>query len=163
MKAILGKKVGMTQIFAEDGSVVPVTVVQAGPCVVIQKKSVETDGYDAVQVGFGEVKERRVNKPTAGRFKKINVKPTKYLREFRLESDLEPGSEIKADVFEAGEKVDVSDIERQRVPGRYRTLGPAQGAYDTRFQVSQEARINGRLRIARKGDEGQKAAGARRR
>jgi len=147
MKAILGKKVGMTQIFAEDGSVVPVTVVQAGPCVVIQKKTVETDGYDAVQVGFGEVKERRVNKPTAGRFKKINVKPTKYLREFRLESDLEPGSEIKADVFEAG----------------YRALGPAQGAYDTRFQVSQEARINGRLRIARKGDEGQKAAGARRR
>ncbi len=109
MKAILGKKVGMTQIFAEDGRVVPVTVVQAGPCVVIQKKTVETDGYNAVQVGFGEVKESRVNKPVTGHFKKVNVKPTKYLREFKVEgeSELEIGSELKADVFETGEKVDV--------------------------------------------------------
>jgi large subunit ribosomal protein L3 len=109
MKAILGKKVGMTQVFAEDGRVVPVTVVQAGPCVVIQKKTIQTDGYNAVQVGFGEVKESRVNKPVTGHFKKVSVKPTKYLREFKAEgeSELEIGSELKADVFETGEKVDV--------------------------------------------------------
>ena len=110
MKAILGKKVGMTQIFAEDGRVLPVTVVQAGPCLVIQKKTVEKDGYNAVQVGFGEVKERRVNKPMTGQFKKMNVKPTKYLREFRTDdgTGLEVGSELKADVFETGERIDVS-------------------------------------------------------
>ncbi|HBU12198.1 MAG TPA: 50S ribosomal protein L3 [Clostridiales bacterium] len=110
MKAILGKKIGMTQVFSDDGRLVPVTVVEAGPCVVLQKKTVETDGYAAVQVGFGKVKEKSVNKPAMGQFKKVNVKPVKYLREFREDgfSDLEVGGEYSADVFEAGEKVDVS-------------------------------------------------------
>ena len=84
-KAIIGKKVGMTQIFDEKGAVVPVTVIEAGPCNVVQIKTVETDGYDAVQLGFGEVKERKVNKPDMGHFKKANVSAQKHLREFRLE------------------------------------------------------------------------------
>ena len=107
MKAILGTKVGMTQIFAEDGLVIPVTVVKAGPCVVVQKKTVETDGYDAVQIGFGEIKEKNVTKPLQGHFKKAGVAPTRFLREVDI-TDLEVGSEIKADVFEAGELVDVT-------------------------------------------------------
>lgn len=109
MKAILGKKVGMTQVFAEDGHIVPVTVVLAGPCVVTQKKTVETDGYNAVQIGFGEVKEKSLNKPELGHFKKSEIKPMKYLREFREDGAdaLEVGNEYKADVFETGEKVDV--------------------------------------------------------
>ena len=113
-KAILGTKLGMTQIFAEDGKVITVTVVKAGPCTVIQSKTVETDGYESVVVGFGEVKEKALNKPMKGIFAKANVAPKKYLREFRLEdvSALSVGDEIKADVFEAGEKVDVSGISK---------------------------------------------------
>ncbi|WP_066686457.1 50S ribosomal protein L3 [Christensenella intestinihominis] len=114
MKAILGEKIGMTQIFAEDGRVVPVTVVKAGPCVIVQKKTVETDGYNAVQVGFGEVKEKNVNKPKKGHFAKVKAAPTRWLREFRTDEaeELEAGSEIKVDVFEAGEKIDVSGISK---------------------------------------------------
>ncbi|MCL2704421.1 MAG: 50S ribosomal protein L3 [Defluviitaleaceae bacterium] len=109
-KAILAKKIGMTQIFTEKGLMVPVTVLEAGPCVVVQKKTMENDGYEAVQIGFSEVKPKRVTKPVKGHFDKAKVTPKKYLREFRLEdiSDLNIGSEIKADVFEAGEKVDIS-------------------------------------------------------
>lgn len=114
MKAILGEKIGMTQIFAEDGRVVPVTVVKAGPCVIVQKKTVETDGYNAVQVGFGKVKEKNVIKPKKGHFAKVKAAPTRYLREFRTDEaeGLEAGSEIKVDVFEAGEKIDVSGISK---------------------------------------------------
>lgn len=112
-KAILGTKLGMTQIFAEDGKVIPVTVVKAGPCTVVQTKTVETDGYESVVVGFGDVKERLLNKPMKGIFAKANVAPCKYLREFRLEdSALSVGDEIKAEVFEAGEKIDVSGISK---------------------------------------------------
>ena len=112
-KAILGTKLGMTQIFAEDGKVIPVTVIKAGPCTVVQSKTVETDGYESVVVGFGEVKEKSLNKPMKGIFAKANVAPCKYLREFRLEeATLAVGDEIKADIFEAGEKVDVSGISK---------------------------------------------------
>ena len=112
-KAILGTKLGMTQIFAEDGKVIPVTVVKAGPCTVIQSKTVETDGYESVVVGFGEVKEKALNKPMKGIFAKANVAPKKYLREFRFEeATLAVGDEIMADIFEAGEKVDVSGISK---------------------------------------------------
>lgn len=109
-KAILGTKLGMTQIFNEDGKVVPVTVILAGPCTVVQKKTAETDGYEAVQVGYGEVKEKNLNKPMKGHFAKADIAAKKYLREFRLEdvSNLNVGDEIKADIFEAGEKVDVT-------------------------------------------------------
>ena len=113
-KAILGTKIGMTQIFGEGGIVIPVTVVVAGPCVVTQKKTVETDGYDAVQVGYGDAKEKQVNKPMKGHFAKANTALKKYVREFRLDdcSSLNVGDEIKADIFAAGEKVDVSGISK---------------------------------------------------
>ena len=110
MKAILGKKVGMTQIFTEEGNVVPVTVVEAGPCVVVAKKTIESDGHNAIQVGFGAVKENRVNKPEAGHFKKAGVEMKKVLREFRTDDveSYEIGQEIKADVFENGDIIDVT-------------------------------------------------------
>lgn len=113
-KAILGTKIGMTQIFGEGGKVIPVTAILAGPCTVIQKKTVETDGYNAVQVGYGDVTEKHVNKPLKGHFAKANTANKKYLREFRLEDveSVNVGDEIKADVFEAGEKVDVSGISK---------------------------------------------------
>ena len=113
-KAILGTKIGMTQIFGEGGKVIPVTAILAGPCTVIQKKTVETDGYNAVQVGYGEIKENKVNKPLKGHFAKANTANKRYLREFRLEDteSLNVGDEIKVDVFEAGEKVDVSGISK---------------------------------------------------
>ena len=109
MKTIIGKKVGMTQIFDEKGKVIPVTVIEAGPCVVAQVKTVETDGYNAIQLGFGDVKESKLNKPERGRFVKAGLPLKKHLREFRVEDfeDLTVGSEIKADSFEAGDKIDV--------------------------------------------------------
>lgn len=108
-KSILGKKLGMTQIFDDNGNVIPVTVVEAGPCVVVQKKTVENDGYEAVQVGFGELKANKVNKPMKGHFAKGDVAPKKVLREFRLEdcSALNVGDLIKADIFAVGDKIDV--------------------------------------------------------
>ena len=111
-KAIIGKKVGMTQIFDESGKVIPVTVVEAGPCVVTQKKTVETDGYTAVQLGFGDVKESKLSKPEAGHLKKAGVAPKKYLKEFKLEgaADMNVGDEVKADTFAAGDKIDVTGI-----------------------------------------------------
>ena len=109
-KAIIGKKIGMSQIFSADGKVIPVTVVEAGPCPIVQKKTVANDGYDALQVAFGEVKIARVNKPQQGHFKKANVEPKRYLRELRLKdcSAYEVGQVITADVFQEGDHVDVS-------------------------------------------------------
>lgn len=108
MKAIIGKKIGMTQIFDEKGTVIPVTAIQAGPCVVAQVKTTETDGYNSVQLGFGEVKEKHMNKPEKGHFAKAGISNKKYLREFRVDSiDVKVGDEVKADVFTVGEKIDV--------------------------------------------------------
>ena len=107
-KALIGKKIGMTQIFDEKGNVVPVTVVEAGPCTVVMKKTIENDGYEAVQLGFGDVKVQRVNKPMMGHFKKADVAPKKTLKEFKLEGELNVGDIIKADIFAAGDKVDVA-------------------------------------------------------
>ena len=108
-KAIIGRKVGMTQIFDENGVAIPVTVIEAGPCTVVQVKTTETDGYDAVQLGYGEVKENKVNKPEKGHFTKGNVKPTKHLREFRVDnaSEVKVGDEIKVDIFAEGDTVDI--------------------------------------------------------
>ena len=108
-KAIIGRKVGMTQIFDENGVAIPVTVIEAGPCTVVQVKTTETDGYDAVQLGYGEVKEHKVNKPEKGHFTKGNVKPTKHLREFRVDnaSEVKVGDEIKVDIFAEGDTVDI--------------------------------------------------------
>ena len=108
-KGLIGKKIGMTQIFDEKGNVIPVTVVEAGPCVVVQKKTIENDGYEAVQVGYGDVKVNKVNKPMKGHFAKNDVAPKKVLKEFRLENieEVNVGDILKADVFAAGDKVDV--------------------------------------------------------
>jgi len=113
-KAILGRKLGMTQIFDENGKVVPVTVIEAGPCVVTQIKTTEKDGYEAIQVGYGDIREKLVNKPRRGQFKKAGVSLKRIVREFRVEdiSAYEVGQEIKADVFAAGEQVDVSGVSK---------------------------------------------------
>ena len=108
-KGLIGKKLGMTQIFDEQGKVIPVTVIEAGPCVVAQVKTVETDGYNAIQLGFGDVKESKINKPEKGHFAKANVAAKKHLREFRLDSveNINVGDELKADTFTAGDQLDI--------------------------------------------------------
>ena len=108
-KGLIGKKLGMTQIFDEKGLVIPVTVIEAGPCVVAQVKTSETDGYNAIQLGFGEVKAKHINKPEMGHFAKSKLEPKKHLREFRLDDifSYKVGDEVKADIFTAGEKVDI--------------------------------------------------------
>ena len=115
-KGIIGKKIGMTQIFDEVGNVIPVTVIQAGPCVVAQKKTVETDGYDAVQLGFADVKEKHMTKAEKGHFEKAGVSFKKHLKEFRLDdvSAINVGDVITADTFAAGDKVDVTGITKGR-------------------------------------------------
>ncbi|GAA0177934.1 50S ribosomal protein L3 [Clostridium sediminicola] len=109
-KAIIGRKLGMTQIFTVDGKVVPVTVIEAGPCTVLQKKTVEKDGYSAIQVGFEEIREKLANKPRKGIFEKAGTTPKRIIKEFKLENvdSYEVGSEIKASTFVAGDKVDVT-------------------------------------------------------
>ena len=111
-KAIIGKKLGMTQIFAENGAVIPVTVIEAGPCVVTQKKTTETDGYDAIQVGYEDVSAKHVNKPAKGHFEKAGVAAKKHLKEFRLEdaANYNVGDVIAVDTFAQGEKVDITGI-----------------------------------------------------
>ncbi len=108
-KGIIGKKVGMTQIFDEKGIMIPVTVIEAGPCPVVMKKTVETDGYEAVQLGFGDIKTKNVNKPMSGHFKKADVAPKRVLKEFRLAdtSSVNVGDVLKVDLFAPGEYVDV--------------------------------------------------------
>lgn len=113
-KGILGKKIGMTQIFEADGRMIPVTVVEAGPCVVIQNKTVETDGYNAVQLGFGELKEKHTNKPMKGHFDKAGISPLKFIKELRLAapSEFAVGQKLAADIFTAGEIIDATGISR---------------------------------------------------
>lgn len=113
-KAILGKKIGMTQIFDAEGQLLPVTVIEAGPCTVVQKKTDETDGYSAIQIGFLAEKEGRVNKPMKGHFDKAKTKPLKYMKEVRVADgkEYEVGQEIKADVFAEGEQIDVTGISK---------------------------------------------------
>ena len=115
-KGIIAKKVGMTQIFDEVGNVIPVTVVEAGPCVVVSKKTVETDGYDAVKLGFDDIEEKKLSKPVAGEFKKAGVAYKKYLKEFRLEdvSGLNVGDSVTAATFAAGDRVDVTGTTKGR-------------------------------------------------
>lgn len=110
----MGRKVGMTQIFDENGKKVPVTVIEAGPCVVVQKKTVEKDGYNAIKVGYGDVREVLINMPTKGQFKAAGVPVKRYLKEFRLEdiNGYEVGQEINVDIFAAGDKVDVSGVSK---------------------------------------------------
>lgn len=113
-KAIIGKKVGMTQIFDESGKVIPVTVIEAGPCVVTQKKTVENDGYSAVQLGYEDVKESKLTKPELGHLKKANVAAKKHLKEFRVDkaAEMNVGDEVKATIFAVGDKIDVTGISK---------------------------------------------------
>ncbi len=113
-KAIIAKKIGMTQVFTEKGIVIPVTVLEAGPCVIVSKKTMEKDGYEALQVGFGDIKLKQVNKPLKGHFEKANTEPKRLLKELRLENsaEFEVGAEIKADIFGEGDKVDVSGVSK---------------------------------------------------
>ena len=113
-KGILGKKIGMTQIFEADGKMIPVTVVEAGPCLVIQNKTEETDGYNAVQLGFGELKEKHTSKPMKGHFDKAGITPVKFVRELRLSapSEYTVGQKISAEIFTAGELIDATGISR---------------------------------------------------
>jgi large subunit ribosomal protein L3 len=114
-KAMIGKKIGMTQIFDEKGLVIPVSVIQAGPLTVVQKKTVDNDGYDAIKVGYESIKEKKLSKPKLGQFTKTKLAPMKYLKEFRLEdiSGYEVGQEIKAeDMFQSGDKIDVSGMSK---------------------------------------------------
>ena len=112
MLGLIGKKIGMTHLFKEDGNFIPVTVIQAGPCPVVQKKTKKTDGYNAIQLGFGEVKEKRVKKPELGHFKKVNLTPQKILREFRLApkeiEGINVGQELNISIFKKGEYLDIT-------------------------------------------------------
>ena len=115
-KGIIGKKLGMTQIFADNGAAIPVTVIEAGPCFVVQKKTAEVDGYDAVQLGYSDLREKLVTKPAAGHFKKAGVSAKRHLKEFRLENaaEMNVGDVVAADTFAAGEKVDITGITKGR-------------------------------------------------
>ena len=141
-KAILATKVGMTQIFNEDGVLTPVTVLQAGPCVVTQVKTVENDGYNAVQVGFVDTREKLVNKPQKGHFDKAGVAYKKFVREFRLENAAEyaPAQEIKADIFAAGDKIDATAVSKGKgFQGAIKRLGQHRGpmAHGSKFHRHQ--------------------------
>lgn len=113
-KAILGKKIGMTHMFNQEGNVVPVTVIQAGPCPIVQKKTVATDGYNAIQVGFGEQKQQRLNNPERGHFKRANLEPTRYLAELRLNNtdEYQVGQQLRVDMFQPGDRIDVTSISK---------------------------------------------------
>ena len=145
-KAILATKVGMTQIFAEDGAVVPVTVLQAGPCVVTQVKTQENDGYSAVQVGFVDKREKLVNKPMKGMFDKAGVSYKRFVREFRFENAEEYSvkDEIKADVFEAGEKIDATAISKGKgFQGAIKRHGQSRGPMTHGSKYHRHAGSNG--------------------
>lgn len=143
-KAILAKKVGMTQIFNEAGELVPVTVLQAGPCVVTQVKTVENDGYDAVQVGFEDIREKLVNKPVKGMFDKAGVSYKRYVREFKLEGEYAVKDEIKAEIFETGDKVDATAIAKGKgFQGAIKRHGQSRGPMAHGSKYHRHAGSNG--------------------
>ncbi len=130
-KCILGRKIGMTQLFDEEGLLVPVTVIEAGPCTVVRKKTIENDGYEALQLGFVDVEEKKLTKPVRGQFAKANLQPKKYLREFKVSdiSKYEVGQEIKVgDMFQAGDRVDVTGISKGKgFQGAIKRFGYSRG------------------------------------
>ena len=143
-KAILAKKVGMTQIFNEAGELVPVTVLQAGPCVVTQVKTTENDGYEAVQVGFEDIREKLVNKPVKGMFDKAGVSYKRYVREFKLEGEYSVKDEIKVDVFEAGDKIDATAIAKGKgFQGAIKRHGQSRGPMAHGSKYHRHAGSNG--------------------
>ena len=143
-KAILAKKVGITQIFNEAGELVPVTVLQAGPCVVTQVKTTENDGYEAVQVGFEDIREKLVNKPVNGMFDKAGVSYKRYVREFKLEGEYSVKDEIKVDVFEAGDKIDATAIAKGKgFQGAIKRHGQSRGPMAHGSKYHRHAGSNG--------------------
>ena len=143
-KAILAKKVGMTHIFNEAGELVPVTVLQAGPCVVTQVKTIENDGYEAVQVGFEDIREKLVNKPVKGMFDKAGVSYKRYVREFKLEGEYSVKDEIKVDVFEAGDKIDATAIAKGKgFQGAIKRHGQSRGPMAHGSKYHRHAGSNG--------------------
>ena len=145
-KAILATKVGMTQIFNEDGLLIPVTVLQAGPCVVTQVKTEDNDGYAAVQVGFGEIRERLVNKPEKGHFEKAGVEVKRFLKEFRFDNaaEYQVGQEIKADIFAAGDHIDATAISKGKgFQGAIKRHGQSRGPMAHGSKYHRHAGSNG--------------------
>lgn len=143
-KGILGKKVGMTQIFTESGEFIPVTVIEATPNVVLQVKTVETDGYEAVQVGFDDKREVLSNKPAKGHVAKANTAPKRFIREFKNIEGLEVGQEITVDTFSAGDVVDVTGTSKGKgFPRCYQTPRSISRTYGSRFSLSPSSRFNG--------------------
>ena len=159
-KAILATKVGMTQIFNENGELVPVTVLQAGPCVVTQVKTVENDGYSAVQVGFQDIREKLVNKPVKGMFDKAGVSYKRYVREFKLEGEYAVKDEIKADVFEAGDKIDATAIAKGKgFQGAIKRHGQSRGPMAHGSKYHRHAGSNGSCSTPSKVFKGKKMPG----
>ena len=159
-KAILATKVGMTQIFNGNCELVPVTVLQAGPCVVTQAKTVENDGYSAVQVGFQDIREKLVNKPVKGMFDKAGVSYKRYVREFKLEGEYAVKDEIKADVFEAGDKVDATAIAKGKgFQGAIKRHGQSRGPMAHGSKYHRHAGSNGSCSTPSKVFKGKKMPG----
>ena len=145
-KAILGTKIGMTQIFSPEGKAIPVTVIEAGPCTVIQTKTNDTDGYEAIQIGFDEIKEVRANKPQKGHFAKAQAKPMRYLREFRVDNaaEYQLGQVIKADIFEAGDIIDATGISKGKgFQGSIKRCGQSRGPMGHGSKYHRHAGSNG--------------------
>ena len=161
-KAILATKVGMTQIFNEDGTLIPVTVLQAGPCVVTQVKTEENDGYAAVQVGFGDIREKLVNKPEKGHLEKAGVDLKRFLKEFRFENagEYEVGQEIKAEIFEAGDHIDVTAISKGKgFQGAIKRHGQSRGPMTHGSKYHRHAGSNGSASDPSKVFKGKKMPG----
>ena len=161
-KAILATKVGMTQIFNEDGTLIPVTVLQAGPCVVTQVKTEENDGYAAVQVGFGDIREKLVNKPEKGHLEKAGVELKRFLKEFRFENagEYEVGQEIKAEIFEAGDHIDVTAISKGKgFQGAIKRHGQSRGPMSHGSKYHRHAGSNGSASDPSKVFKGKKMPG----
>ena len=159
-KAILAKKVGMTQIFNEAGELVPVTVLQAGPCIVTQVKTVENDGYAAVQVGFEDIREKLVNKPVKGMFDKAGVSYKRFVRELKLEGEYAVKDEIKADVFEAGDKIDATAIAKGKgFQGAIKRHGQSRGPMAHGSKYHRHAGSNGACSSPSKVFKGKKMPG----
>lgn len=161
-KAILATKIGMTQIFNEDGVLTPVTVLQAGPCVVTQVKTLDNDGYEAVQVGFGEIREKLVNKPVTGQFKKAGVEVKRFLKEFRFENSSEytVGQEIKADIFAEGDKIDATATSKGKgFQGAIKRHGQSRGPMGHGSKFHRHAGSNGACSDPSKVFKGKKMPG----
>lgn len=161
-KAILATKIGMTQIFNEDGVLTPVTVLQAGPCVVTQVKTMDNDGYEAIQVGFGEIREKLVNKPVTGQFKKAGVEVKRFLKEFRFENSSEytVGQEIKADIFAEGDKIDATATSKGKgFQGAIKRHGQSRGPMGHGSKFHRHAGSNGACSDPSKVFKGKKMPG----